>query len=362
MKLSIAAISRITRAAAVVVLTVFVVGEAAAQAQPRAAATLTILQAGVSRVTAAGQRTRGTDGMDLAVGDRVVTGGSGMALITFLDGSTVTVQPGSDIVVQQADVSGRDRARINVVIRAGTAWARVSRLLDPRSRFSLQSNTATAAVHDGLIGAQQLSGGVFECWTQAGDVEVTDAQGRVVATVQPGHMMRLKGGQVTTSTFAITFSTLRVVASPNVLPLLEMPYTPLLAGHVAPGIEVNQVYGSITRVEADGRRSIEVPGGYPGPFGLFIEGRESGPYEVLVTGLFGGSQTYQARLTGTIEKGQRLSTSIMQELPTLEGLGGGVDFVTMRVVGAQMAWLRPTRDMPRGKIVLAPQEVEAVAR
>jgi hypothetical protein len=356
-------IGRILRVVPLVaVLSLTLVCEAAAQSRPRAAATLTILQAGVSRITAAGQRTPATDGMDLALGDRVVTGGSGLALVTFLDGSSVTVQPRSDVLVQQAEVSGRDSARINVVVRAGTAWARVSRLLDPRSRFSLQSNTATAAVHDGLIGAQQLSDGTFECWTQAGDLEVTDAQGRVVATVRPGQMMRLKAGQVTTSPFAITSSTMRIVASPTLLPLVEMPYTPLLAGYVAPGIEVNQVYGSVTRIEADGRRAIEVPAGYPGPYDLFVEAVADGPYEVQVLGFFRGSPTYQVRLTGTAQKGQRLSTSIMQEVPEIGGLGGGADFVHARASSAQMALLRPTRDRPEGKLMLAPGEVEAAGR
>src|SRR5689334_10109296 len=57
------------------------------------AATLTVLSAPVERVGAGADRpAAAASGADLAVGDRVVTGTDGRALITFLDGSTVTVE------------------------------------------------------------------------------------------------------------------------------------------------------------------------------------------------------------------------------------------------------------------------------
>src|SRR5712692_10184597 len=72
-------------------------------AQPRgpgrvsATATLTVLAGTVDRVPA-GQKDPqpASSGASLAVGDRVLTKPGATALITFLDGSTVTVQPDSD--------------------------------------------------------------------------------------------------------------------------------------------------------------------------------------------------------------------------------------------------------------------------
>ena len=59
-------------------------------AQAGAAATLSVLAPPVERVAVgAGGTSAGVDGMNLAAGDRIKTGAKGLALITFLDGSTV---------------------------------------------------------------------------------------------------------------------------------------------------------------------------------------------------------------------------------------------------------------------------------
>jgi len=73
------------------------------------AATLTVLSVPVERVGAGSDRSAAaTSGSDLAVGDRVLTGPDGRALITFLDGSTVTVEPASEVTVRQAQMQGRE--------------------------------------------------------------------------------------------------------------------------------------------------------------------------------------------------------------------------------------------------------------
>jgi hypothetical protein len=59
--------------------------------------------------------------MDLREGDRVVTGQGGFALVTFLDGSTVTIEPNSDVTIRQAD---RERSTIRLLIHVGKVWAR----------------------------------------------------------------------------------------------------------------------------------------------------------------------------------------------------------------------------------------------
>src|SRR5262245_16730908 len=66
------------------------------------AATLTVLGGRVEHATGAGPASAARSGANLAEGDRVFTGPDGRALITFLDGSTVTVEPGSHVVVRQA--------------------------------------------------------------------------------------------------------------------------------------------------------------------------------------------------------------------------------------------------------------------
>ncbi len=108
-------------------------------------ATLSILAGGVTYVPAGETQTKvARDGMDLSEGVRILTGPKATALVTFLDGSTLTIQPDSDVVIAQADI-GRTGSRVRISINFGTVWARVVRLLDPGSGMSLESNTAKHA-------------------------------------------------------------------------------------------------------------------------------------------------------------------------------------------------------------------------
>lgn len=328
-----------------------------------ATATLSILKGGVDRITAGGERVRASDGMTLAVGDRVRTSRNGLAVITFLDGSTVTVQPGSEVEARRTEVSAGRRADTSVLIVAGTAWARVARLLERDSRLSLQSNTATAAVHDGLIGAQQNPDASFECWTQRGELTVTDSRGQRLVTLEPGEATRVAAGRAAPpAPFFVMASTLRVVASPGVWPLLEMPYDRILAGFVAPGVEVNQVYGSRTAVNADGTREIEVPAGFPGPFTVIVEAREDGPFAVTVTGRFRGSEAYRLEFRGRASRGERLWTSVMQDVWETAGLSPGAYATGARALGAQAARFGPMRAPLPGWILLSPTEASPAGR
>ena len=148
----------------------------AAMAQPAGgrvsgAATLSVLSGTVQHVPNGSQPAApARDGMNLALGDRVLTGPKSAAVITFLDGSTVTLQPDSDVTVRRADISPK-KSTISVKINLGVVWARVVKLTDPKSSLSLESNTAIATVHDGLIGGEMIPGH-FMCWTMAGRVRM----------------------------------------------------------------------------------------------------------------------------------------------------------------------------------------------
>jgi len=323
-----------------------------------ATATLTILKGAVQCIAAGGNQAQpAMDGMNLAVGDRVLTGANSEALITFLDGSTLTVMPKGDVTVKQAEV-GTQRSTIAVRINLGKVWARVVRLADQKSSFSLESNTATATVHDGLIGGQQDEDGTFTCWTKAGSLTVTDRRGQSL-TLVPGQKALVKGETAPAPLpFAVHQSVLTVVASSNVLPLVLMDDAVRVAGFVAPGVEVNQVFGSFTGQGEDGTRTVEVPAGVPGPFTLVMEGLEPGPFHLTLSGSFKGVLAYLQPLSGTIAKGQRLHARIDQVLdPATLG-----DPKQAKVRSGAASAFTPLAGSLPGKILLSPDEVAAADR
>ena len=318
-------------------------------------ATLTLLNSPVQSAHGDGKPISASSGSDLQAGDRVITGPEGRALITFLDGSTVTVEPASEVTVRVAEMDGQDASRLRVFIMVGTVWARVAGWLAGRASLTLESNAYSATAHDGLIGAQQQPDGTFVCWTRAGGVEVTGNAGASVAQIQPGQKVTLGPGRaVAVEAFAVNQSTLGVATSGPVLPLVVMPDGRRVAGFVEPGIDVNQVFGSLT-AGPPGSRTVEVPAGVSGPYVLMLVPVGDGPFTVTVTGRHRGTETYRQAQSGHAHRGQGLRAEVIQTM------SGGRDPRTARADRAGMSTLRPDTTRP-GTVLLSPLEVAAARR
>jgi hypothetical protein len=86
----------------------------------------------------------GIDGMTLEVGTRIITAADSQALITFFDGSTLNLEPQTDIEIERL-VSG-DEQSINIVLKQyiGKTWSRVIKMADPH--YEIQTPSAAAVV------------------------------------------------------------------------------------------------------------------------------------------------------------------------------------------------------------------------
>jgi hypothetical protein len=353
------------RSLIVLMLAALVGAPAGVRAEERGpAATLTVLSAPVERAGAGeGRPAVAASGSDLAVGDRVVTGPEGRALITFLDGSTVTVEPASEVTVRQAEMEGREASRLRVLILVGTVWARVASWLGGRGTVTLESNAYSATAHDGLIGAQQDKAGTFVCWTRAGNLEVT-GPGGVAARLEPGQKVTIAAGAAPkTESFAVNRSTLEITTAGPVLPLVTMPDRARRAGFVVPGIEVNQVFGSLTAVPGNppaGTRVVEVPAGVSGPFVVRLTGVGDGPFTVTIVGRHQGAETYRYQRMGTAQHGQVARFEVIQTMDPPPA-GRAADPRTARAGGAGVTELRPDPSAVPA-VPLSPLELQAPPR
>jgi hypothetical protein len=311
-----------------------------------AAATLSVLAAPVERVAAAtGASGPGTTGMNLAEGDRIKTASGGIALITFLNGSTVTVLPGSDITVKQAQ-TGRGKDGIRILITAGRVWARVVKVAGGRPGLTLESNAYAASAHDGLIGAEQGGDG-FVCWTRRGEVRLTDRSGLTDVVLLAGQSVWTHfGWTVTPEPFRASASVLEITASGPVLPLVRVPDGRLAAGFLSGDVEVNQVFGSLTQ-GGGSKWIVEVPGGYAGAYELILTGRTTGSFTVNVSARNGGKTAFRQEIKGEIVAGEQLFTRITPEV-------NGPDPRTARVIQARIENLRTWDGAEPAIIVVSP--------
>ena len=305
-----------------------------AMAQGAVTATLSVLTAPVERIAGdAGVPEAGITGMNLAEGDRIRTGVGGVALITFLNGSTVTLLSETEVTVKQAPTGRAKAAGIRMLIHAGRVWARVAQAAGSRSTLTLESNDYTATAHDGLIGAEQ-SAGAFMCWTRRGTLWLTDKSGQTDTVLVSGQRARARFGMpVTAEPFAPSASALEIRTTGPVVPLVRMPEGSRVAGFLAPDVEINQVFGSLTEAKGGQRWRVEVPGGHPGPYTLILTGTDAGPFTVRIAARYVGFSAYRQEIRGEARPGERLFTRITQTVK-------GQDPVTARAVEASVDGLR----------------------
>lgn len=334
----------------VMVLMMLLLVPSLAAAQGAVTATLSVLAEPVERIAAdaGGAPEPGVSGMNLAEGDRIRAGEGGSALITFLNGSTVTLLPGAEVTVKQAPTGRAKSAGIRLLIHAGRVWARVVQAAGSRSTVTLESNDYAATAHDGLIGAEQ-AGGTFVCWTRRGMLWLTDKNGQGDTVLVAGQRARARFGvPVAAEPFVAATSTLEIRTSGPVVPLVRMPDGSTAAGFLAPDMEVNQVFGS--RTEGKGERwLVEVPGGHAGPYTLILTGTGTGPFTARVSARYLGFASYRQELRGEARPDERLFTHITQTVR-------GDDPQTARAVAGSLEGLRAWDPAQPAAVVAFPAE------
>lgn len=137
--------SRLFAFALAVALTFGLAGTSARADDSAQPSVLTILSGDVQVRHGTDDFAPGFDGQVLAIGDAVRTGGDGHAVVTLFEGSTVELEPSTQITIDDAE-----RHETSTIIRLsqilGRTWHVVTHLLTPDSRYDVRTPTATASV------------------------------------------------------------------------------------------------------------------------------------------------------------------------------------------------------------------------
>ena len=146
-------------------------------------------------------------GMSLGVGDTLKTGDDSGAEITFFDGSTMELEAGTQIEITALDISADTRVTtITLMQTIGTTIFRVTKILDPASRYEVETPTGVVAVRgsaaethvteDGITWTCNLGGNV---WAAAQEVELQIPEGRC-CIIRSGHPPELAWNLAISST------------------------------------------------------------------------------------------------------------------------------------------------------------------
>lgn len=162
------------------------------QAQPQAAAVLTVISGEV--LTRFGHADFGsaTDGAVLYVGTSVRTSADARAVLTLFEGSTIELEPASDITIEEATTRSGSTI-VQLAQSVGRSWHVVTHLTTADSRYEVRTPAATASVR----------GTAFEVAIDDGfagpTTTVTTTEGRVAtANAAPSSEVLVTADQTTT--------------------------------------------------------------------------------------------------------------------------------------------------------------------
>ena len=146
---------------------------------------LTVLSSVVDNViifnSGTNDQSNGKDGMTLGAGDKIKTDSDGRATITFFDGSRIELDSNTEIsldeLVSKSDSSSKI---IKIGQEVGETTSRVVKLVDPASRYEIQTPSAVAAVRGSVMTVQVTADGATKAYNVEGNITLT-AQGQEVA-------------------------------------------------------------------------------------------------------------------------------------------------------------------------------------
>ena len=191
-------------------------------------------------------------GMSLEPGDSVKTGHNSSAEITFFDGSTIELEAGTEIEIASLDISG-DTGSTTITLEQtiGNTISRVTKIVDPASRYEVETPTGVVAVRgsavqvyvieDGTTWAVNLEGDI-RAVAQGVEIQIPEGRQCIVRPDQPPELLELH------------FETDAYLGldGPATLPPEERNPCVIL------GIMTNVIMDSV-RVDLPGGRSIIIP-------------------------------------------------------------------------------------------------------
>lgn len=240
---------------------------------------------------------RAEDGEILKAGQRVRTGPDGRAVLTFYEGTTATLEPGTDVVIQALERSGDHGFFTSLRQSAGITWNRVVKFADPASGYEVETAAGIAAVRGSAFMVSVEEDGTTGIRVREGTV-VARAEGQQV-TVEAGMETSIVPGQSPSDPTQIPESGNTVVVelgSPAWLSIVDPDG--LMAGFVPPGVVVNQILGATTSLPGDEPQRVTLYEPKDGVYEIFLVPHSRGGYHLHVEGLRDAREVFSIEASG----------------------------------------------------------------
>ncbi len=279
--------------------------------------TVTVLDGSVQVRHAGGPFTPITDGDVVAGGDTVRTGADSHGVLTFFDGTTVELEPETEITIDdlRASASGDKLVAISQVV--GRTWHVVTHLVSGNSHYEIKTPTATAIVRGTAFEVAVAADGTTSTETTEGDVS-TSPHGADVH-VRAGQTSSVSPGSAPRPPQAVPEPATTVKVTVDLTQNAIVTDADGRAVGVQNGVPIRYIPGSTVAV-VDGRLVITIPNASRGVLSTFIR-----PDRPPLGGVLPGSVTVQ---TQVIANGAAIIANSLVSRPVEGGTAKGAVILT----------------------------------
>ena len=320
------------------------------------AATLAILNTAIEGARAGAAFSPALDGEVYATGDLVRANVDGRAILTFFDGSSLSVDPGSQVKVVALNRVSTDGIQVTIEQSLGRSWQSVQKLKTPDSRYEVRTPSTTAIVRGTafLTLVQQLATGGTQTTYQVdeGTLQVNATAGGSVTVPAGSQVTIAEGAQAPASATPMTPSPRLDVNTSTGLAFLLVAPTGQSCGTALGKAEI---FGCVVSAN-----KISVRDPVPGRWGIFITTPTGLPVSVFAMDtLVGGTSTVHRVMEGPLVAGQIFRAGITVTPGPPIGLSA---YEPATVVTSVCAALAPGRVFASGPVDGRAESVRAFAR
>lgn len=296
----------------------------------------------------------GQTGRALVAGDRVRTASEGTALITFFDGSTITLEPQTEVVIFDQRLGGGNPSGVRLAIRqpSGTTWLRA----EPAPGAAFQFDIAMPGGAATLDAAATVEVAVSQTGPSIvrsirGSVQVHGGWGELA--MPAGHELSLPRGGTPDAALPLALPFHRFTLS------LEPPARAWLrvidgagrsAGAVAPGLPVDQMPGAFIGTAEQRSQIVVLTRVQPGKYTILLEPTGDGSVGVALHVESEGQTLFNDIRRAMVQRDRPLAATL-----EVQGQGNHLTSATLGVFS-------PVRTELPGTVVRTLAAIELVAR
>lgn len=301
---------------------------------------------------------RAEDGMMLEPGGRVRTAPDSRASISFSQGTTTKLEPGTDLIV--AKLEGNQDKEFDTILlkqQSGKTWNQVAKQ-DDSYHFQIQTPSADVKVHGTLFVTEVDKSGKTFIQTTEGSVSVS-AQGQEVQ-VPAGQQTMVEPGAAPSMPAPMPPATNELVFTIG-KPAVGLVVDPSgsSAGYLPNGLPLNQILGSQVSSPEGSSQTVRIREPNSGEYTIILRGVADGNTSFSVEGFAEGTHTFTyaescniTSINQTVLKlhvdvlGGLLQGATVLNLKSLESKAGEATTATLKTASGETEYTSSPQNSP----------------